>query len=195
MRTIFLGVLACVSSLLIPSTLALNSPPSMRAVAELRSVSNDHEMASRNIESMIEPERFDLESSGPSEFLGVGRLAARQSCPGGYGTCSNDPATCCPLGGGCCGGGRCCGSGNWCYAGGCCPNNRNGCDNKGCCPKDYSCCQGGSCCQPGYYCVRTSSGKIGCCPNGKICSTSSNAQKGATDASVPPTSANGGDIV
>lgn len=83
-------------------------------------------------------------------------LLVRQSCPSGYGLCTN--GRCCPLGGRCCGGGTstsfyetslfsrlsgtCCRSGSWCYGGGCCRNNERGCEGNSCCSGGSSCCSG-----------------------------------------------------
>ncbi|KAF9346705.1 hypothetical protein BGX26_001786 [Mortierella sp. AD094] len=103
------------------------------------------------------------------EAVAESQLEKRKTCPGGTGVCSNDRTRCCPLGGRCCAKKGCCAAGNFCVGPGCCPNSMYGCDNKGCCPKNYNCCKGGSCCKNGTYCVKLKSGKIGCCPNGKLC--------------------------
>ncbi|KAG0210455.1 hypothetical protein BGX28_009265 [Mortierella sp. GBA30] len=111
--------------------------------------------------------RRDDQSEANAEFVDL--LTKRQSCPGGTGVCPNDKKRCCAVGGDCCPKKGCCARGKFCVGNGCCPDTQMGCDGKGCCPKNYNCCKGGSCCQPGTYCVRTKSGKVGCCPNGKLC--------------------------
>ncbi|KAF9160308.1 hypothetical protein BGX21_002803 [Mortierella sp. AD011] len=104
------------------------------------------------------------------EALANSQLDKRAAtCKKGTGLCSNDHKRCCPLGGRCCPKKGCCAAGKFCVGSGCCPNSMYGCDNKGCCPKNYNCCKGGSCCKKGTYCVKLKSGKIGCCPNGKLC--------------------------
>lgn len=54
----------------------------------------------------------------------------RQGCSLGYGSCSEDPGTCCPYLGDCCGEGKCCGTGDWCYGPGCCSLTEGGCDQQ-----------------------------------------------------------------
>ncbi|KAH7910047.1 hypothetical protein BJ138DRAFT_1009659 [Hygrophoropsis aurantiaca] len=53
-----------------------------------------------------------------------------------------------------------------------CPNGYGYCSNGGCCPIGGECCILNACCNPGYYCVRNAqSTRVGCCPNGEVCSS------------------------
>ncbi|KAG8792280.1 hypothetical protein FRC12_006599 [Ceratobasidium sp. 428] len=90
-------------------------------------------------------------------------------CQTGWGSCPNDPGSCCQINGRCCGNRKCCQPGKWCYASGCCPTFMNGCNNKTCIPKGMNCCKGGSYCQPGQRCIKNGFGEIRCCPSGRLC--------------------------
>ncbi|KAG9093444.1 hypothetical protein FS749_014373 [Ceratobasidium sp. UAMH 11750] len=121
--------------------------------------------------SDISPVSGSFEQHHEVDVGTLAKASAKLTCPASTGLCSNDPGTCCPLGGRCCGKKKCCKKGCWCYGKGCCPTSYNGCDGKGCCAKGWNCCKGGSCCKKGYYCYKSNryNGQIRCCPNGKVC--------------------------
>ncbi|CUA76552.1 hypothetical protein RSOLAG22IIIB_12373 [Rhizoctonia solani] len=85
MRFDLFTALACVLSLLLPCTLALNTPAPNLAVAEIRAVPEDLALSPRDSDVMLEPERFDLETSTASDWSGLSRLDARATCRSGYG--------------------------------------------------------------------------------------------------------------
>ncbi|KAJ7458476.1 hypothetical protein FB451DRAFT_1273228 [Mycena latifolia] len=102
----------------------------------------------------------------------IPELLVARACQSGYGACST--GGCCKIGGQCCSNGGCCDPGEWCYSTFCCLRSQGGCDQRGCCNLSENCCKGGTCCSSGDYCAVDELGNQGCCPNGKVCSGSSN---------------------
>ncbi|EGO00796.1 hypothetical protein SERLA73DRAFT_178736 [Serpula lacrymans var. lacrymans S7.3] len=52
-----------------------------------------------------------------------------------------------------------------------CSSGYGSCSDGGCCPLGGQCCILQRCCGKGYYCVRNAaSTRVGCCPNGRVCS-------------------------
>jgi hypothetical protein len=122
-----LGTLACVSSTLLASVMALGIKPN-RAEAELLVVpKNVTFIIPQTRKSGFERQPFDF-GSARSGFSELKRVLERQNCQPGWGYCSQT-GVCCPTGGDCCAGGGCCGSGQWCYGNGCCLLTEGGCDD------------------------------------------------------------------
>ena len=114
---------------LLPSVLAIDNLLPSHALPEmLVAPPNMTIMTPRNKSPLLKQQLFDFGSpqNGVSELKRV--LERQLICPSGYVNCFNDPSSCCPFGGDCCGFGLCCGSGQSCYVGGCCRAAYEACD-------------------------------------------------------------------